>query len=229
MTGIIDFGMGFGANLLAVVILVRFIYYPTARDKSFVLTFFVFNAMLYFVLSLLQSVEFGLGIGFGLFAIFSVLRYRTDPIPVREMTYLFSVIALPILNVLLVTEDAYAELAFANAAVVVVFFVIERELGFSFHASQTIIYEKIELIKPENRALLLQDLQQRTGLTIRRLDIGRIDFLRDVADITIYYRPVREEALVRATPSTLATHARRDGYRSLPSEALYSSDRYGQG
>ncbi len=179
--------LGFVFNLVVAWLIVRFIYYPVKQNKNYVFTFVAFNTTIYFVLSLLSRADLSIGVGFGLFAIFSVLRYRTDPMPTREMTYLFVIIALPVMNSILMNEGSWAEVAIANTAVIAVLFVLEKEWGFHYQASKKITYERIELIKPENRPLLLEDLRQRTGLVVKRCEICRIDFLRDTAELKIYY------------------------------------------
>jgi len=179
--------LSFVFNFIVVFTIIRFIYYPQTRDKDYVFTFFAFNTIIFFVLRLLSSINLSIGFGFGLFAIFSVLRYRTNPIPIREMTYIFIIIALPVMNSILLSENGFVPLLVANLLIVLILFIIERGWGFKFLAHQTIIYEKIELIKPENRQLLLEDLHQRTGYAITRLEIGAIDFLRDTAKIEIFY------------------------------------------
>ena len=173
--------------IMAWVIVLK-IYLPSERDKGYVLTFFAFNVSIFMIATLFSQVEISLGLGFGLFAIFSILRYRSDPLPVRELTYLFILMALPVINVILLTEDLYVEAAMANIAILAMFFIIERALGFRYEAKKTITYEKIELIKPENYENLVMDLQERTGLPILRCEVGNIDFLHDVAEIKIYYR-----------------------------------------
>jgi hypothetical protein len=187
MSATLSFILGFGFNFLIALVIVRFIYYPLKHNKNYVFTFLAFNTVIYFLLSLLASVELSIGVGFGLFAIFSVLRYRTNPMPSREMTYLFVIIALPVMNSFMLTEGNLTELAIANAIVVAVLFVLERGWGFHYDSSKRITYERIDLIRPENRALLIDDLQQRTGLTITRVEVGRINFLRDTAELKIYY------------------------------------------
>ncbi len=183
----INFALSFGFNFVVAFLIVRFIYYPTKRDKRYVFTFFAFNTIIFFVLSLLSSIDLSVGFGFGLFAIFSVLRYRTDPIPIREMTYLFVIIALPVMNSILINEHEFVELLVANAVTVAVLYVIEKEWGFDYEMRKSIIYENIDLITPDKRHLLLQDLRERTGLDVKRCQVGRIDFLRDVAELKIYY------------------------------------------
>lgn len=179
--------LGAGLNLLVALIIVRFIYYPGTQDKNYVFTFLAFNTVIYFVLGMLTNATLSVGVGFGLFAIFSVLRYRTDEIPIREMTYLFVIIALPVMNSVLMAAGSMAELVAANAFVIAVIFVLEKEWGFHFEASKKITYERIDLITPANHEALLLDLRQRTGLPVKRAAVGRIDFSRDIAEIIIYY------------------------------------------
>jgi hypothetical protein len=179
--------LSFAINLALVFVIVRFIYYPQQRDKSYVFTFIAFNTIIFLVMSLLSNADISIGVGFGLFAIFSILRYRTETIPIREMTYLFIVIALPVLNAMLLDGQYYVELAVANLATIGVLYGLERGWGFRYETRKTINYERIELIRPENWALLLADLQQRTGLPIQRIEIGKLNFLRDSAEIHVYY------------------------------------------
>jgi len=187
MTSFIDPLLKFAINLVIVFVIVRLIYYPQQRDKSYVFTFIAFNTIIFFVMSLLSSADISIGVGFGLFAIFSILRYRTETIPIREMTYLFIVIALPVLNAMLLDGQSYGELAVANIAIIGVLFALEHGWGFRYETRKTITYERIEMIRPENWALLVADLQQRTGLPIQRIEIGKLNFLRDSAEIHVYY------------------------------------------
>ncbi len=179
--------VGFAANLAVALIIVRFIYYPVKQNKNYVFTFLAFNTIIFFVMSLLSSIELSVGAGFGLFAIFSVLRYRTNPMPPREMTYLFILIGLPIINSGLLTSSGWDVLLVANGAIVGVLYVLEQGWGFHYEQSQRIAYERIELIRPENHDLLLADLRERTGLPVKRVEIGHINFLKDSADLKIYY------------------------------------------
>ena len=188
MNGFADTLIGFGLNLIAVAVVIRFMYFPANRDKSYVVTFFALSTVLYFVLRLLmEHGNFSVEVGFGLFAVFSVLRYRSDPIPMRELGYLFVIIALPVVNAILGAQSAYVELLFADLVIVAILFAVEREWGFAYETRQVINYERIELIKPENRSLLLQDLHKRTGLIVNRVEIRRIDLLRDTAELAVYY------------------------------------------
>lgn len=183
------FLLAFGLNLAMSVFIVRYIYYPTYRDKEYVLTFFALNTSIFLITFLLSDANLSMGFGFSLFAIFSILRYRTDPIPAREMTYLFILMAQPVIDAILIAQGAWGETILANIAILSVFFVIERVWNSQSELRKSVTYEKIELIKAENYPLLLSDLRQRTGLDITRCEVGRIDFLHDVAEIKIYYTP----------------------------------------
>src|SRR5690606_330657 len=132
--------------------------------------------------------ELSLGVGFGLFAIFSVLRYRTEETSFREMTYLFVVIALPVVNALLVPAGDLALAVVANAFVLAVVFFVERVWGFSFVEYRPVRYERLDLVVPGRRLELIADLRARTGLEVESVEIRRIDLLTDVADLVVAYR-----------------------------------------
>jgi hypothetical protein len=181
------FLLGAVFNLLSAIIIVRFIYYPWTQNRSYVFTFLAFNPTIYFVMGLLTSIELSVGVGFGLFAIFSVIRYRTEEMPIREMTYLFIIIALPVMNSILGSGSELEKILIANATIIALLYVLEREWGFNFELRKKITYEKIDLITPARHGELIEDLRQRTGLDVRQVEIGRIDFLRDTAEMTITY------------------------------------------
>jgi hypothetical protein len=181
------FLLGAGFNLLSAIIIVRFIYYPWTQNRSYVFTFLAFNPTIYFVMGLLTSIELSVGVGFGLFAIFSVIRYRTEEMPIREMTYLFVIIALPVMNSILSKGDAVDKVVIANATIIALLYVLEREWGFNFELHKRVTYERIDLIGPARREELIADLRNRTGLDVTRVEVGRIDLLRDTAELTIYF------------------------------------------
>lgn len=183
----INLFIGFVFNLIVAILIVRFIYYPVKQSKNYVFTFIAFNTAVYFVMSVLTNVELSIGVGFGLFGLFSLLRYRTNTMPTREMTYLFVIIALPVVNSILIGSEAWASLLLANTAIMATFFILEREWGFHFEQSQRLTYDRIELIKPQHVGLLLDDLRARTGLDIKRCEVEDINFQRDTAEIKIYY------------------------------------------
>jgi hypothetical protein len=207
MNTFVEAWISFGINFAIVLVIVRLIYYPQRRDKDYVFTFFAFNTIIFFVMGLLNNSEISVGVGFGMFAIFSVLRYRTNTIPIREMTYLFVIIALPVINSILLEERHYEEFIVANLATVGVLFVLEREWGFRYEGRKTITYERIDMIRPENWSQLIEDLQARTGLPIKRIEIGNLNFLRDIAEIVIYYDA---QAVENAQVLFVANHAASD-------------------
>lgn len=193
--------LGAGFNLAVALLIVRFIYYPVTQEKKYVFTFLAFNTVIYFVLGLLTSSSLSVGVGFGLFAIFSVLRYRTDELPIREMTYLFIIIALPVMNSMLISSGSLAQLLAANGMIVSLLYMLERGFGFRFEQSQKITYEKIELITPAKQPQLLADLRQRTGLPVKRVEVGRINFLNDTADVRIYFDEPTPKPAPQAAPA----------------------------
>jgi hypothetical protein len=179
--------VGFAVNLLVALVIVRFIYYPANHNKDYVFTYLAFNTIVYFVVAFMSSAELSLGVGFGLFAIFSVLRYRTSTMSTREMTYLFVVIALPVINAMLMKGGNLAILAAVDGIVVVILWALEREWGFHYEARQAVRYDRIELITESRRPELLADLRQRTGLPVKRVEVGRINFLNDTAELRVFY------------------------------------------
>ncbi len=180
---------GFIVNLIVATIIIGFIYYPANRSKKdYVFTFYAFNILIYFVSGLLRDVQLTIGFGFGLLAVFSTLRYRTEPIRVKDMTYLFIAITVPFMNTLfMATRITFNELIIINVMVVTLVLVLEKGWGVHYQGEQEVLYERVDLLKPENNALLLEDLSERTGLNVIRCEIRQIDFLRDTAQLTIYY------------------------------------------
>ncbi len=165
----IELLIGFTVNFLIALFIVRFIYYPVKQNKNYVFTFIAFNTVIFFVMSLLSSIELSIGAGFGLFAIFSVLRYRTNPMPPRDMTYLFVLIGLPVINAGLLAGAGWGAVVIANGVIVAVLYRLEKGWGFHYEQSQRITYERVDMVKRENYDLLLEDLRQRTGLAIKRV------------------------------------------------------------
>ena len=178
----------FGFNLSIAFIIIKLIYYRNHTNNDFVFTYFMFNSLIFFFAFLLGNITINIGFAFGLFAVFAILRYRTDPIPIKEMTYLFIVITIGVINALSGAEVSYAELLFTNMALVGLTYFLETYWRKNLLVRITIEYEKIENIKPEKRDTLLADLKERTGLNIQSLEFRRINFLRDTARIRIYYK-----------------------------------------
>ena len=176
----------FGFNLSIAFIIIKLIYHRDHNNNDFVFTYFMFNSLIFFFASILGSMTVNLGFAFGLFAVFAILRYRTDPIPIKEMTYLFIVITVGVINALSSSEVSYAELLFTNIALVGLTYFLETYWQNNLLLRHTVEYEIIENIKPENHEKLLLDLEDRTGLSIKHFEIGRINFLRDTVQIRIY-------------------------------------------
>lgn len=174
-------------NLVVTLILVRVLYYKSSQRKDYLFTYMMFSTVIFLLCFLLESVKIELGFALGLFAIFGIIRYRTTSIPIREMTYLFIIIGVSVLNALANKKISYAELVFTNMAIIGTVWGFERIWFLKHESSKFILYEKIEMVKPENYKLLLLDLNMRTGLEINRVEIGKINFMRDTAELKIYY------------------------------------------
>ncbi|HOO84374.1 MAG TPA: DUF4956 domain-containing protein [Prolixibacteraceae bacterium] len=174
-------------NFVVVFIAIRLLYYKVRRRRDYLFTFILISTVVFLLCFLLESVKLGLGFALGLFAIFGIIRYRTQQIPIKEMTYLFLVIGISVINALANKKISYAELIVTNGLLLLVTWGLERMMMLRHESRKQILYEKIELIKPENRLELKADLENRTGLTINRIEIGKVDFLRDTARINIYY------------------------------------------
>lgn len=182
----------FAMNLLVLTVIVGCVYYPNSRSKDYLFTYYLLSVVVFLICFTLKKLELELGMALGLFAIFGVLRYRTDTIPIREMSYLFVVIGLAVINALANRKVSWAELAFANGAIAILPAFLESLPLLKQESREEILYERIDLIRPENHAELIADLQERTGLAISRIELGRIDLLRDTVSITVFYYPHKQ-------------------------------------
>jgi hypothetical protein len=177
-------------NALVVFALVRYLYYPVARRKDYFFTYILVSTIVFLITFSLINVEIlTVGIALGLFALFGILRFRTQQIPIKEMTYLFLVIGISVINAMITKKTSYVELLFINTMILFVAWIGEKYFMLTKESSKTIMYEKIELVKPENRDKLIEDLENRTGLKINRIEVGRIDFLQDTARLRVFYSP----------------------------------------
>ncbi|RKR08056.1 uncharacterized protein DUF4956 [Maribacter vaceletii] len=174
-------------NFTFLTVIIRFIYYPIAKRKDYVFTYYLISAIVFFLCFTLKKYELDVGMALGLFAIFGIIRYRTDPVDIKEMTYLFVVIGVSVINSLANKKMSYSEILAANALVIIVLVIIEKYWALKQEESKSIIYENIENIKPENYKTLKSDLENRTGLNINKITIGDVDFLKDTAKVTIFY------------------------------------------
>lgn len=177
----------FGINFIFLIIIVRLIYYRVKDDKDYVFTYIMFNILTFFICFLLRKVPMEMGFALGLFAVFGILRYRTEAIPIRQMTYLFIVIGISMINALSNKSVSIFEVLFTNGLITLITYLIDRLWFQTIEEKKNIVYEKIELIKPENKQELIKDLIERTGLPIHEVKVEKIDFLRDTAAVTIYY------------------------------------------
>ncbi len=177
----------FAINFVFLFYIIRYLYYPSTRRRDYLFTFYMISIIVFFLCFTLKKYELDLGMALGLFAIFGIIRYRTDPINIREMTYLFVVIGVSVINALANKKMSYAEILGANLLVVASMTIIERFVIFKHEMHKDLLYENIENIKPENEEVLIQDLKERTGLEINRVKIGKVDFLRESVQITIFY------------------------------------------
>ena len=183
----IDFLLRFAFNFLIVYIVVRWLYYPVHKNKDYLFTYFLFNLIIFLLCYMMKNTQLEIGVAFGLFAVFSVLRYRTLNVSVVDMAYLFLVISIGVINSLSNEHISIAEILVSNFLIIFIIYVMEKVWLVRHASTKVIVYEKIENIRPENYNNLLADLKERTGLDIHRVEIGRIDFTRDVARVRIFY------------------------------------------
>ncbi len=186
----------FAITFLFIFIIVRGLYYPNSKRKEYAFSFFMLGIVIFFISFTLKKFELGTGMALGLFAIFGIIRYRTDTMPVKEMTYLFIVIGVSVINALTNKKVSYVELMFSNLMIVTVTLAMEK---FWFNKKttiskppkrelkQAIIYNNIENLKPENQTDLLADLSEKTGLKINKVKIDLIDYANNTAQLVIYY------------------------------------------
>lgn len=177
----------FSLNIIITGIIIYFLYYKKTQRRDFLFTFFMVSTTIFLMIFLLESIKLQVGFALGLFAIFGILRYRTDTLPVREMTYLFAIIGISVINALSNERITVSELLITNMLFVLMFWLLETTLFIRHYSTKLIIYEKIDLIKPLRYNEMIQDLKERTGLDIHRVEVGHIDFLKDTAFIKIYY------------------------------------------
>ncbi len=204
-----ELGIRFAINLLVCWLLVHFFYYKKSKRRDYYFTFILFSSAMLTLLYIMGNVEVGVGLTLGLFAIFGVIRYRTETVPIREMTYLFVIIALAAVNGLaplyriadLATAPHYVlswgnvgVMALVNTLIVLLIWVLESESLVKHTTTKLVLYDRVELIVPEKRAELIEDLEKRLGVKVDNVEIGHVDFLKDSAFIKVYYRLGKGEA-----------------------------------
>lgn len=178
---------GFALNFVVVFIVVRCFYFPKSQRRDYFFTYILMSISIFLLIFILNDVKFKTGFALGLFAIFSIIRYRTDSMPVREMTYLFAVIAISVINAVIGGVPWQITVG-ANMLMLMSIAVVEAVRGRQCVANKLVMYDRIDLIKEEKRAEMLEDLKSRTGLDIVSVEVGHVDFLKDSAMLKVYYR-----------------------------------------
>jgi len=174
-------------NFIVTFVIVRTIYYPRTHRRDFFFTFVLISAVVFFMCFLLENVKLQIGFALGLFAVFGIIRYRTTTIPIKEMTYLFIVIGISVINALANKKISYAELVFANLMILLITFFVEKLKTLEPESLATINYENIELVKPDRKSELIADLEKKMGVKISRIEITNMDYIRDSAKINVYF------------------------------------------
>lgn len=174
-------------NLVFLTIIIRYLYYNKTKRKDYLFTYYLIGTITFFLCFGLKKLDIDTGMGLGLFAIFGIIRYRTDAIEIKEMTYLFLIIGISVVNALASNQVSISEMALINVTVVIMTYILEYKWLVKHETRKTINYERIDLIIPEKYEAMKLDLEKRTGLSINRVEVGKIDFLNDTALIRIYY------------------------------------------
>ena len=211
LPGLTELLLRFLLNCAVVIAIIRYFYYPKSRRREYFFTFTLISISIFLLIFLLGSVKIKIGFALGLFAIFGIIRYRTESMPVREMTYLFAIISISVINAL-ASELSIVELLVTNLLFILAFWVMESGRWMSHRSVKLILYDRIELITPERRAELIEDLKRRTGLRIVKVDVGHIDFLRDSTMLKVYYIPENNET---NTVDTLTRFPREEDNMTL--------------
>ncbi len=176
-----------GINLIVMTIIIRYLYYPITKRKDYLFTYYLIGLTTFFLCFGLKKLDIDTGMGLGLFAIFGIIRYRTDAIEIKEMTYLFLIIGVSVVNSLASNKISVAEMGVINFAVIAVTYGLEYLWLVKHLTRKTIVYERIDLITPDKENEMRVDLEKRTGLTLDHFEIGKINFLNDTAQVRLFY------------------------------------------
>ena len=179
-------------NMVIVWFIIHFLYHKKSQRRDYYFTFMLISLSIFFLIYLLGSVKIKIGFALGLFAIFGIIRYRTESMPVREMTYLFVIIAISVINAL-ASPVSYLELISTNLIFVLVIWLCEGNKWIKHTSCKLVQYDKVNLITPDRHDELLADLKKRLGLEIVKVDVGAVDFLRDMAILKVYYKPINDD------------------------------------
>lgn len=199
----------FAINLVVVLAIVKLCYGKNQKDATYPFTFLLLNVMVFFICFALKKLDLGLGMALGLFAIFAIMRYRTDSIRVKEMTYLFVVVGVAVINALSNKKTSYAELALTNAIVIGTAYLLERYYVVKTKLpKQSIVFDNLALLHPDKRSELFEDLANRTGLVAERVTISKIDLQKANATIVVHYRESSEDGDVKDVGSAVGDSER---------------------
>ena len=190
--GLSELLIRFLLNTAVIALIVRVFYYPKSKRRDYFVTFILISISVFLLIFLMGGVKLKVGFALGLFAIFGIIRYRTESVPIREMTYLFLIIAISAINGL-ATSISYLELLATNLLFIVSLWALESNRWVKHVASKLVMYDNINLITPEKEPELIEDLKKRTGLDILRVEVGAIDFSKDTAMVKVYYEPLSNE------------------------------------
>ncbi len=192
--GFVELVVRFSLNIGVILLLVRWLYYSGTKRKDYLFTYILISCIVFLLCFLLESVKLQVGFALGLFAIFGIIRYRTNTISIKEMTYLFLVIGISVINALTSAKTSLADLLFTNLVIVLITFALEKIWLQKRESSKNIVYEKIDLIRPEKREELVADLRERTGIRkINRVETGKIDFVKGSCNLTIYFENINKD------------------------------------
>jgi hypothetical protein len=178
----------FVITLAFLFVLIAVIYFRYSKKEKFVFTFFLIGIIVFFICSLLKGVDIAIGMGLGLFAIFTILRFRTRNFSLKDMAYIFTVIGISVINSVNMPGFPFFGFLIINSIIVLAAFVLEEVMRKYSFDKQSINYDNIDLLKPGNRSKLLKDLSSRTGQVILRIKILKVDFKRETAEVEIFYR-----------------------------------------
>ncbi|MCC8186083.1 MAG: DUF4956 domain-containing protein [Bacteroides sp.] len=190
--GLLQLIVRFLLNMLVIGLIIHCLYYPKSKRRDYYFTFTLISISIFLMIFLLGSVKLKIGFALGLFAIFGIIRYRTESVPIREMTYLFVIIAISVINALGI-DISYIELIATNVIFILCIWICESNRWMKHISCKLVQYDRIELVRPQRYEELMADLRERTGLEILKVEVGHIDFLRDSAVVKIYYQPVCDE------------------------------------
>jgi len=192
-----ELGLKLALNMLVAVIIVMLIYRPTNDKPEYTFTYLIFNILIFFICYLMTTVDLGIGFGFGLFALFSIMRYRTMTISIKDMTYLFALVCIAVINSISIEQFSIIELVFINAFIISAIFIAEKILFRKVYDIKKVTYEYVDRIKPENEQELIEDLEGRTGRKVVKIDVIAMNYLNDSASLRVHFEPLEKSSKIQ--------------------------------